>query len=485
MFKDNIVLNKKFFLGSNYQLINFVFAFFPFSFIFGNLITNINIVLFCILGIFHLRSKIFEIKFNLPIKIIFLFFFLIFFSTSLSFIKSLYFEGYETIQLIRLTKSIIFFRYFLLLLIIYKLSEQNVLNFKYFFLYAAFAALLVALDIIFQYIFGFNTIGLISHGTHNSGFFGEEWIAGGFIQNFSFFSILFTIFIFKDKKYFRFILAIFAICILGMAIVFSGNRAPLILFIFGLILIILFHKDLRKILSVALICFFLIFKFITTFDPKIYSTYQSTFHNIRGLITPLHNLYANKTFNVEAEKNFKSSPEEEKYLFPLYPQYSGFFRSQQPHLRLFLTAIDTWKKNKIFGNGIKSFRIDCFKLAGSAIYPETGYNLYPEVMLFKKNRLCSNHPHNYYFEILTETGIVGILITIILAILFITFILKNFKILVGGKSENFILLAATVSLILEVFPFKPTGSIFTTNDATYIILLSSIIISYYERMFGR
>ena len=143
------------------------------------------------------------------------------------------------------------------------------------------------------------------------------------------------------------------------------------------------------------------------------------------------------------------------------------------------------EKNKIFGNGIKSFRIDCFKLAGSAIYPETGYNLYPEVMLFKKNRLCSNHPHNYYFEILTETGIVGILITIILAILFITFILKNFKILVGGKSENFILLAATVSLILEVFPFKPTGSIFTTNDATFIILLSSIIISYYERMFGR
>ena len=126
MFKDNIVLNKKFFLGSNYQLINFVFAFFPFSFIFGNLITNINIVLFCILGIFHLRSKIFEIKFNLPIKIIFLLFLVVFFSTILSFAKYLYFEGYEDVHFNRLIKSIIFFRYFLLLIIIYHLNQLNI-----------------------------------------------------------------------------------------------------------------------------------------------------------------------------------------------------------------------------------------------------------------------------------------------------------------------------------------------------------------------
>ena len=90
MFKNNIILNKKFFLVNNNQLINFIFAFFTFSFIFGNTITNINIVLFCILGIFYLRSKIFEIKFNLPIKIIFLFFIIILFSTGLSFIESLY-----------------------------------------------------------------------------------------------------------------------------------------------------------------------------------------------------------------------------------------------------------------------------------------------------------------------------------------------------------------------------------------------------------
>ena len=52
---------------------------------------------------------------------------------------------------------------------------------------------------------------------------------------------------------------------------------------------------------------------------------------------------------------------------------------------------------------------------------------------------------------------------------------KNFKFLSGNKLNNFILVSAVVSLILELFPLKSSGSIFTTNDMAYIILLSSII----------
>jgi len=79
---------------------------------------------------------------------------------------------------------------------------------------------------------------------------------------------------------------------------------------------------------------------------------------------------------------------------------------------------------------------------------------------------------------LTETGIVGLFITLMIASLFIVFILKNFKFFKGNNIENFILLAATISLILEVFPFKSTGSVFTTNNTTYIIIISSIILCH-------
>ena len=70
-------------------LTNLVFGFFPISFILGSLIVNMNLLLFCCLGIFYLRTKILTIKFDFPIKIIFLFFFIIFFSTILSLIRSI------------------------------------------------------------------------------------------------------------------------------------------------------------------------------------------------------------------------------------------------------------------------------------------------------------------------------------------------------------------------------------------------------------
>ena len=284
MLKSVTNLNKKNFSIDSILLINLVLAFFPISFVLGNLITNINLVLFCVLGIFHLRSKILTTKFNLPIKIIFLLFFIIFFSTSLSFIKSLYFEGYEYIHLVRLIKSVIFFRFFLMLIIIYFLNELGILNLKYFFISAVFSSLIVSLDVLYQYIFGVNIIGLISYGHHNSGFFGDELIAGGFIQNFSFFSILFVTLILKNKDYLRFILTTIIICILGTSIMLSGNRMALILFLLGLLLVFLFNNKLRKIIPVSLICLFILFKFILSSDKTMNDNYRSMYNNIQAMV---------------------------------------------------------------------------------------------------------------------------------------------------------------------------------------------------------
>ena len=62
-------------------------------------------------------------------------------------------------------------------------------------------------------------------------------------------------------------------------------------------------------------------------------------------------------------------------------------------------------KNKVIGTGIKTFRHECKK----KIY-NTG----------KMKNLCSTHPHNYFLEIISELGIIGI-------ILFITFFLMIIK----------------------------------------------------------
>ncbi len=191
----NIIKNE-IFEDESYITTNLVFSFFPISFILGNLVTNINIILFCCLGILHLKSKIILAKIDFPIKVIFIFFLTIIFSTAISVAKVAYFEGYNHSELIRFVKSILFLRFFLLLLIIYLLNKHNILNFNYFFLVAALSALIISLDVIYQYIVGNNIIGLKSNGYNNSSFFGSEYIAGGYIQRFAFFSIFFTTFFF-------------------------------------------------------------------------------------------------------------------------------------------------------------------------------------------------------------------------------------------------------------------------------------------------
>tara|TARA_Y100000590_G_scaffold92709_1_gene104919 strand:+ start:1572 stop:2921 length:1350 start_codon:yes stop_codon:yes gene_type:complete len=438
-------------LETNYsKTINFLFCFLPISFILGNLAINLNIVLFCLLGIIHLKSKILTSKYNISIKFIFLLFVIVFISSSLSFMESIISNGYENKEFILLIKSIMFFRFFLLLAITYLLSELEVLNFEYFFLSVAFFPIFISLDIIFQYIFGFNIVGLKKPiGSiqdpilHNTGFFGEELIAGGFIQNFSFFSIFLITFFLIKKNYYRFILTTILISILGVAILLTANKMPLLLFLFGLFLIFLFDKKLRIIVFTSFICIFLIFNFIFSKDERLKNWQLSGYWNVKSMVVSL----LGKATYVEPDE-IDSSAGETKQEF------------HSSHKKIYLTAIDAWKQNKILGNGIKSFRTDCHNFAPS------------------KYRMCSNHPHNYYFEILTETGIVGISIVLIIASLLGIFIYKNLKFLKRDNINTYIFLSAVVSLALGMFPFKSTGSIFSTSNIGYIMLITSIVLSY-------
>jgi len=440
---------------TNYiQSLNLVFGFFPISFILGNLIININLVLFCCLGIFYLRSKILKTKFHLPLKIILLFFILAFFLTALSFIKSLYFEGYENNSFNRLIKSILFFRFFIMLLIVYLLSELDIINFKYFFLSAFFSSFLISIDVIYQYFIGFNIIGLESFGSHNTSFFGNEVIAGGFIQNFSFFAILFLSYLLRNNNnYFRTVLITIAVCTLALGIIVSGNRMPFILFLFGLFLVFLFNKKIRITVLASFLIVFITLEFLILFDDTMKKKYSSFYSQTKSLA-------------VNVFERVKSDPSQ-----TMLKEKTDFLKENPEsvgHRRIFFTAIETWKLHRIFGNGIKSFREDCQR-----------------VMTEQKRGACSNHPHNYYLEILTDLGIVGFVSAITIILMFIIFLVKNYRIFNGNNIENLFLLAAVLSLFLEIFPIKSTGSIFTTNNATYTILLSGIILSHKKLLKGK
>ena len=67
--------------------------------------------------------------------------------------------------------------------------------------------------------------------------------------------------------------------------------------------------------------------------------------------------------------------------------------------------IINFKDHPITGAGVKMFRELCY---------DYGFKIYGD----QQDLFCSTHPHNIFFQLLAETGTIGILIYIILSFIF-------------------------------------------------------------------
>ena len=91
------------------------------------------------------------------------------------------------------------------------------------------------------------------------------------------------------------------------------------------------------------------------------------------------------------------------------------------------------------------------------------------------------HPHNYYLEVLTETGIIGfvILMMIIFLVLHKSFYKKYISKL--SLQDNNIIVPFIFLFFIEIFPIKSTGSFFTTGNATYLFLILGILVGLSQK----
>ena len=69
---------------------------------------------------------------------------------------------------------------------------KELINYKLLFFVYGLCALFVSFDLIIQYIFGTNLLGMRVEGDIRrlSGLFGDEYIAGSFVQKFLFFYLM-------------------------------------------------------------------------------------------------------------------------------------------------------------------------------------------------------------------------------------------------------------------------------------------------------
>ena len=412
---------------SKKSLLNILISLIPLSLIVGNLIINLNIVLICLLGLIIYRFEIFRLNKKKYQYLIYSFFLYLIFIT--------FFRNFPNLDLNvlfkdHIIKSFLFLRFFIFFLVINKIVEEGSFNTKLFFISSAFFSFIVAVDILIQVSNSTNLLGLPITLGRPSGFFGEENIAGGYLQKFSFFFIfLGPVILFKSQNK-KIIYIVLSFVLFFISILLTNNRMPFLIYCASLIIFFFFEKKLRKFFLFYIFLIIIIFFTAIKSNTIAKDSFNSLFSSVKKIT-----LFAPKLFYHKEIK--EELPFENGYLI------------------VFNSGVQLWKENKIFGSGLKSFRINC----------EYG-----------KNKTCQSHPHNYFIEIMLDTGLIG------LSLIYLIFIFAFFNFLKfynGNINLQTRLISMPYFLIFffEFFPLRSSGSFFTTTNSILIFLTLAIIIN--------
>ena len=271
-------------------------------------------------------------------------------------------------------------------------------------------------------------------------------------MSFLFFLIAGIYLFFKHKKFSE-VYQTLIIALSLIAIFLSQNKMSLLLSVFGLIIFsVLYKKNLRSVALSVLI--FISFLFVFP-DNKIKENYGEMVNNIKSftLKSKLFSMYLNDAPLEEIKKEYPDTHKTENQL------YHGIGSG---HAQIFTSSLIIIKENLVLGTGLKGYYKACKK---------SNYKLW-----------CSNHPHNYYLDIIIISGLPGILLVSVIIFL----IIKKFLNLKIYAKKNFNLnevfyLILIVNFVIIFFPFKSSGSFFTTNNLTYIIFTLSLI-SYFQEI---
>ncbi len=418
-----------------------IIALIPFSYIIGTFAINTNIIIILVWAlIIFIKGERFRIQ---KIDIIILIFFLYILLTSFLNTYEINFVGNNNNKNFAiLNKSLLFFRFFLLYIAIRLFKSNNLIDFKIIFYSFSLATVFVSIDIIFQFFYGKNIFGFENNMPHKTtGIFKDEAIAGGFLQRFSlflFFLIVTLNFIKRTKIKIVTLILFFSLVLL--AIILSGNRMPFLLFILSVFLIFITNQTLKKNFLNVLILVVAISIVTINFSPKL-KTYYKTFYKESVKIV---SLYSYRIFGIGSDLIYSKRP---------------FY------IHEFDAGIETYKLNKYFGGGVKSFRYNCPKRVIESIHSRT---------------TCNMHPHNYYIEILVDLGIFGFLLFVSITAYILV---KTYKLL-RMQEYKYTFTPFFYVFLMEVFPIKSSGSFFTTNNSLIIFLTLGFMVSYYWRSHG-
>jgi len=318
--------------------------------------------------------------------------------------------------------SLFYFRIGIFSCLVWYLINQNnkIIDYFYYSLVLSFSALVI--DGYFQYLTGFNLIGTPLQGVRVSSFFGDELIMGSYLSRLYPFAL--AIFILRKNSKPEFYLICFLFVLTSGLIFISGERTALFFHLLSLTFIIILTKKLK--LNKFLIFFGLIFAIIT---------FSSINENLkkRMLMWPFDEM------NISAEKKYVFTP---------------------AHDSLVKTAYNMFLDKPIFGHGPKMFRVICKnKKYATGVSP------------------CMSHPHNFYIQLLAETGIVGFMFLFSALTYIIYCALRQLKTFLF-KEQSFLTdyqVCLLACLLITLWPLSPNGNFFNN----WLAICYSLPVGFY------
>ena len=404
------------------------------SYLIGIAITEI-LALFLII-IFFLKKESFIFFKNIPVVFLLLFSLLITFSGLLNL-------DYIDLKI----ASIAHIRFALFSIAIYYFLENVSLKKKklstVFLKVFLFLIFFINFDSFIQFLLGFNLFGQEIVNSRISGIFGDELILGSFLLYMlplTLFLILF--FELNLSKYKNFLILFFSFYLITIYI--STSRSPLFLSILFVFLIILFEQKFRNILfkSLLILIIFISFEGYINFGKteRVFGKTDLFKRVFTITFIQITDYYYNPKLNSQNKKKEQLilKKTDKNKLIEFFGTLKMFSKYHQGHYEL---AFKLFKDKPIIGNGPKGFRNYC-----------------RNVDYDSPIGMCSTHPHSYFFQILSELGLVGILFYLISLFFIITKYLQFFikKKNICGSNFNVI----SLGLIVILYPIVPSGNFF-------------------------
>ena len=300
--------------------------------------------------------------------------------------------------------------------------DKSILTYFYYVLLLCFSFLII--DGYIQYFTGFNLIGLKISGIRVSSFFVEELILGSYLSRL--FPLLFALFLIKKKQKYEIYLIGLLFILVDVLIFMSGERSAFFFLNLSTIFIIILIEKYQKFrlitFIIAIICVF--------------------------VLSLNSSVLTNRMFKLPAEQMGFIESSKDPAIF------------SEVHDSLISTAFNMFKDRPIFGHGPKMFRVICKD-------EKYATGLYP----------CNTHPHNFYIQLLAETGIIGFLFLLSAFIYVVYIALKQFKsiILKQKRPLTDYQVCLLAGILITVWPFAPNGNFFHN----WLMIVYSVPVGFY------